>query len=147
MLCLDGTRGVRALLPLDSSTRMLEAIDPVAVLVVAFSSPGQGEIHLLQIVRIPEDVSEGQREVLLYDTRQYLQDQSEQARKRLAAPFGPNFYPMLSWSVSREHDRAEEIIRIAELGGKKQGSRGRHEERFAGDDHPWLERPPTVNDG
>lgn len=59
----DGTHSVRALVPLDGLTRMLEAVDSVAVLVAAFSSPGQGVIHLLQIARLPEDVSEGQREV------------------------------------------------------------------------------------
>lgn len=117
-VCLAGTRGVRALVPLDGSTRALEAIDPVAALVVAFSSPGQGEIHLLQIVKIPEDVSEGQKEALLYDARQYLQDQSEQARKRLAATFGPNLSPMFRWSVPLEHDRAAGIIRRAEHGEK-----------------------------
>lgn len=117
-VCLDGTRCVRAVVPLDGSTRAIEAIDPVAALVVAFSSPGQGTIHLLQIARIPEDVSEGQKEALLYDTRQYLQDQSEQARKRLATTFGPNLSPMLIWSVSLEHDVAAGIIRMAEHGEK-----------------------------
>lgn len=115
---LDGTRSVRALVPLDGSTRALEAINPVAAMLMAFSSPGQGEIHLLQIVRLPEDVSEEQKKALLEDTGQYLQEQSEHVRKRLAATFGANRPPKLNWSVVPKHDIVEGIIRVAEHGEK-----------------------------
>lgn len=115
---LNGTRVVRALIPLDTSARALEAIAPAAALVAAFSSPGQGELHLIQIIVLPEEVSEGERETLLQGARQNLQVRCEQVQKSLLATFGLDLHPVLNWSISLEQDSAEGIIRIAEHGEK-----------------------------
>jgi len=71
------TRFVRALVPVDGSPRSLESVVPAATLVAAFSAPGQGEIHLTQIVALPEEIGEGQQQELIHEAEQHLQSYCE----------------------------------------------------------------------
>ncbi|GHO80191.1 universal stress protein UspA [Ktedonobacter sp. SOSP1-85] len=112
-----GANGVRALIPLDASARSQDVIAPAAALVAALSSPGQGELHLTQMVMVPKESSEGAKsEALLQNARQNLQATCTCIREGLVANVGPELRFKLTWSVSVERDIAEGIVRVAEDG-------------------------------
>jgi nucleotide-binding universal stress UspA family protein len=112
----DGTRFVRALIPLDGSARSQVAIAPAAALVAALASPGQGELHLTQILVFPKGISETEKEALQQDVGRKLQSISANIRGNLLPGPGPNFHLMLTWSITLDRDIAEGIVRIAEHG-------------------------------
>lgn len=112
----DGTRFIRALVPLDGSARSQGAIAPAAALVTALASPGQGELHLTQVIVWPEGVGEAEKEALLQEIRQHLQDISVSVRERLMVEFGPDLQLAITWSITLDRDIVEGIVRIAEHG-------------------------------
>jgi nucleotide-binding universal stress UspA family protein len=114
----DGTPFVRALVPLDISARSQDAIAPAAALVAALSAPGQGELHLTQIITLPVEISEREKDALFQDIRQNLQAISESTRQGLAANLGSDLHLRLTWSISLDSDIAAGIVRIAEHGDK-----------------------------
>jgi hypothetical protein len=63
----DGTRFVRALIPLDGSARSQVAIAPAAALVAALASPGQGECHRTRILVFSKGISETEKEARQQD--------------------------------------------------------------------------------
>jgi nucleotide-binding universal stress UspA family protein len=114
----DGTSFVRALVPLDTSARSQDAIAPAAALIAALSAPGRGELHLTQIITLPVEISEREKEALFQDVRQNLQAISESTRQGLAANLGPDLHLALTWSIALDSDIAAGIVRIAEHGDK-----------------------------
>ncbi|HTK10702.1 MAG TPA: universal stress protein [Ktedonobacteraceae bacterium] len=112
----DGAHFVRALVPLDASARSQDSISPAAALVAALSSPGAGILHLTQIVKMSEAVSEREKNILQQCARQNLQSISESIRDGLVANFGPDLHLTLTWSVSLDTDIATGIVKIAEKG-------------------------------
>lgn len=123
----DGTRAMRALVPLDTSARSMDAIPPTAALVAAFSSPGQGHIHLTHIVVMPEDAPTLQKEEQIQKAEQNLEKIGESIREGLVANVGAGLGVTFSWAAALAQDEASEIVRIAEAGepceGKEQGER------------------------
>jgi Universal stress protein UspA and related nucleotide-binding proteins len=114
----DNTIFIRVLVPLDASPRAQDAIAPAAAVAAALSSPGQGEIHLEQIVVFPESLGKQDREALLRYARQNLQEISNCFREGLIANVEPDLHVSLTWSISVDSDIAEGITRIAENGEK-----------------------------
>ncbi len=112
----DCTSGVRALVPLDTSARAQDAIAPAAALVAALSSPGQGVLHLTQIVVVPKDSSEEEKQAVLQCARQNLVAISESIRDGLVADYGPELHLTVTWSISVDSDIAGGIARVAENG-------------------------------
>lgn len=114
----DGTPFVRALVPLDTSARSQDAIAPATALIAALSAPGQGELHLIQIITLPVEISEREKEALFQDVRQNLQAINESTRQGFAANLGPDLHLALTWSIALDSDIAAGIVRIAEHGDK-----------------------------
>ncbi len=112
----DGTTSIRALVPLDTSARSQDSIPPAAELVTSLSSPGHGQLHLTQIVVMPEHASETERDVLLQGARQNLEAIGQSIRGGLVANVGAELHLALSWEISLDSDIAEGIVRIAENG-------------------------------
>jgi len=110
-----GTSAVRALVPLDTSTRARDAIMPAANLVAALSAPGQGELHLTRLVVTPEEVQGAEQH--LATTGQRIQDE-------LRAGADPALHLALNWSVFLASDIAEGIVSVAEQ-GEKNGTSGK----------------------
>lgn len=112
----DGMSAIRALVPVDSSARSLDAIPPAAQLVAALSEPQHGHLQLTQIVIVPEHSSESTREEVQREARQNLETIGQSIREGLVAHVGPDLHLTLSWVVSMESDIAEGIVRMAENG-------------------------------
>lgn len=115
----DGTISLRALVPLDASARSQDSIPPAAELVAALSSPGHGQIHLTQILVLPEDASQAERARLLQGTRQNLEAIGQSIRDGLVANVGSELHLAFSWEISLDSDIAEGIVRIAENGEER----------------------------
>jgi hypothetical protein len=60
----EGTRPVRVLVALDGSALAEAALTPAAYLSVALSAPGQGALHLAQILHLPTRYEYGQTDSL-----------------------------------------------------------------------------------
>ena len=112
----DGAHFIRVIVPLDTSARSQDAIVPAAALVAALSSPGAGELHLIQIVTPSDEIDAQGKEALQQYARRNLQEVCESIRDGLMANFGPDLQLTLTWSVSLDNDIAEGIVRIAEQG-------------------------------
>ncbi|GHO48714.1 universal stress protein [Ktedonospora formicarum] len=108
--------GVRALIPLDISARSQDVIAPAQALVTALSPLEQGELHLTQMVMVPNGSSKSAREALLHSAKQNLQAVSEYIREGLVAHVGLNHGFKLTWSISQTEDIAEGIVQMAEHG-------------------------------
>jgi nucleotide-binding universal stress UspA family protein len=112
----DGMSAMRALVPVDSSARSLDAIPPAAHIVAALSSPEHGHLQLTQIVVVPEHVGKTERDGLLCEAQQNLAAIGQRIREGLVAHVGPDLHLTLSWALSMESDIAEGIVRLAENG-------------------------------
>jgi nucleotide-binding universal stress UspA family protein len=122
----DDTTVVRALVPLDPLDNSRDAVLPAAELVAAFSSPGQGALHLTQMLVEPEEASEAEQESLLQGAIAYLDKVGQQVREETHAHLDPALLPKVTWSVSIDSDIAEGIARIAE-GGEETPASGKVE--------------------
>lgn len=120
----DGMGAVRALVPLDTSARSQDAIPPAASLVAALSSPEHGQLQLLQVVVLPENANEIEKDGLLSVARQNLDTIGQNIRDGLMAHIGPDLHVVLSWSVSIHSDIAGGIVRMAENGEQFAGTKG-----------------------
>ena len=115
-LRVDETRAVRALVPLDTSVRALDAIPPAAELVAALASPGPGQLHLTHILVAPEGANRAKQEALLREAGRHLEAIGQSIRDGLVANVGPELSLAFSWTVSPDREIAEGIVRIAECG-------------------------------
>jgi nucleotide-binding universal stress UspA family protein len=111
-----GMSAIRALVPVDTSARSLDAIPPAAQIVAALSSPKHGHLQLTQIVVMPEHVGKKEGEELLREARQNLGAIEQRIGEGLVADVGPDLHLTLSWALSMESDIAEGIVRLAENG-------------------------------
>lgn len=112
----DGANVVRALVPLDLPAHSQGAVFPVADLVAALSSAGQGVLHLMQVLVTPKEASEMEKETLLHETRASLDTIGQDIRQSLRVRLDPGFLPKVTWSISIDSDIAEGIARVAENG-------------------------------
>lgn len=113
----DGMGAVRALVPLDTSARSQDVIPPAAALVSALSSPEHGQLQLAQIVVMPEDADNEEKNELFLQARENLEAVGQSIRDGLVANVGPDLHLLLSWAISSESDIAEGIVRMAESEG------------------------------
>jgi len=112
----DGMSAIRALIPVDTSARSLDAIPPAAHIVAALSSQEHGHLQLTQIAVVPEHVDKTERDRLIREVRQNLDAVGQSIREGLVADVGPDLHLTLSWALSMERDIAEGIVRLAEKG-------------------------------
>lgn len=117
----ERTGTLRALVPLDASPRSQDAIPPATALVSALASPGQGALHLTQIVVQLEGTWENEQAALVQAARQNLATIEQNIRDGLVANVGPELPLKLTWSVSVDTDIAEGIVRLAEQGEDVEG--------------------------
>jgi len=123
-----GTRLLRALVPLDGSTLAKAAIEPAAQLVAAISPPGQGTLHLMQVVKPPATAElraasdygsieslEGNK---LHRAKSYLKSITAQLRDSPLAHLNLS----ITWSVAVAQDVAHAIIQMAENGEDAEGA-------------------------
>jgi nucleotide-binding universal stress UspA family protein len=112
---------VRALVALDGSLFAEAAAQPAAELVAALSAPGRGEIHLMQLVRLPtvEEEMMCERVGLDVDIRQAALRQCgeylQAVRERLCREMG-DADADITWSVEECSDVAEALISLTERG-------------------------------
>ncbi|HVU67991.1 MAG TPA: universal stress protein [Ktedonobacteraceae bacterium] len=118
-----GASHVRALVPLDTSERALDVILPAAVLVAACSAPGRGELHFTQVVSLPVEIHEREKEALFQEIERRLQEVCTRTAQALGSRLSPDLQPVLTWSISLESDVAAAIVKMAEHGaGAARGS-------------------------
>ena len=114
------THPLCALVALDGSPLAEAALIPAAKLVTALAAPGQGALHLAQIVTPPTIQSEHDyqqrdcemREHALRTATTDLSAFADSVRASLAAELGLK----VTWSVAVNEDVADSLIRMAELG-------------------------------
>lgn len=98
------------------------ALQPAVQLITALSTPGQGAIHLLRIVKLetlPGEVPGATaREHERNEAKIDLQSIADQMRTGLTSPFKG----MVTWSVIPDTDPAAAIIRVAENGEDAEGA-------------------------
>jgi nucleotide-binding universal stress UspA family protein len=115
-------RPLRVLVPLDGSALAQAALPPAAQLVAALAAPGQGAIHLVQVVkrhRLPGEVLDPvTKEHLLHKAKTSLASVSRHVQEGIAA----ELQLAVTWSVALETDAADAIIRAAENGEDAQGA-------------------------
>jgi nucleotide-binding universal stress UspA family protein len=119
------TRPLRALVPLDGSTRAKAAIEPAASLIAGLAAPAQGALHLVRVVKpvIPERAEKDPeaREHCLYKAKRYLNSTVEHLREGLVAPAVADLKLPVTWSVAVDTDVAEAIVRVAVNGEDAEG--------------------------
>ena len=111
---------VRALVTLDGSVLAKAALEPAAQLVAALSSPNQGVLHLLRVVKPlvfnEKKVNAGYireaQEQALHRAKTYMQSIVEHLRE---GPIG-KLNLTITWSVLPGEDVAETIVEAGELG-------------------------------
>jgi nucleotide-binding universal stress UspA family protein len=116
----SSTHSLRALVALDGSPFAEAALLPAAQLVAALAPPGEGVLHLAQIVSLPDMMSvqeyteddEAIRKQVLHAATMYMNRVAEKLRSRMATERALQ----VTWSVSVREDVAGGLIRIAELG-------------------------------
>ena len=114
---------IRALVALDGSSFAEAALLPTAHLVAALSSPAEGALHLLQVMRRP--APEEEREYWLggladdvYRAAHRAADESlYSARAALLRELSGKLSVQVDWSVAEGSDIAHTLIQVAE-GGK-----------------------------
>ena len=122
-LSLKERRGhpLRATVALDGSPFAEDALLPAVDLVTALSAPGEGELHLMQLVKVPTieeefgemlDADFNGRKVALQEAGEYLQ--AVRARLLRELPLQPGF--RITWSVEECKQVADTLIQITELG-------------------------------
>ena len=122
------TRPLRVLVPLDGSTLAKSAIEPAAQLVAAIVAPGQGSLHLVQVVKPPTTAElraasdHGSVESLegskLLRAKTYLKSITDQLRISPLAHLNLS----ITWSVAVAQDVAHAIIQMAENGEDAEGA-------------------------
>ena len=115
---------LRALIPLDGSELAKAVITPAAQLVAALAAPRPGALHFTQVVIPPvtEQVSQSERESIVYAAREYLSATVEDIRHgRVASPVA-GLQLALTWSVTIDDDIVAGIARVAEEGEEVEGA-------------------------
>lgn len=120
----DGGGCLRALIPLDGSTRAEAAIAPVAHLIAALSAPGRGALHFTQVVVMPGigTISKYERETLLQRAKENLKSTVEEIREGLLADYEADLKLSITWSVTVDDDIAAGIVRVAENSEDAEGA-------------------------
>lgn len=111
---------VRALVTLDGSVLAKAAIEPAAQLVAALSSPNQGELHLLRVVKplafnekkVDAEFIRQAQEQTLHKAKTYMESIVEHLRE---GPIG-KLNLTITWSVIPGEDVAETIVQAGEFG-------------------------------
>jgi nucleotide-binding universal stress UspA family protein len=111
----------RATIALDGSPFAEATLWPTAHLVAALNAPGEGELHLLQLVDVPTieeefgymlDADFTFRHVALQEAGNYLQAVHAQLVRELPPTLGLH----ISWSVEECKDVADALLQTAECG-------------------------------
>src|SRR5579885_798490 len=114
-------QGIRALVALDGSPFAEAILYPAAHLVAALSTPGQGELHLVQLVETPTIEEEfgfmldddfNYRQTALRAAGNYLQALRTRLVQDSALPEGVH----ITWAVEECKDVADALIQMAESG-------------------------------
>ena len=117
---LDSAHPLCALVPLDGSTLAETVLSPAAHLIAALAAPGQGSLHLVQVVKVfPATAEEGfvseLNEEALQGARTYLATAVERWQ-----PTAKELKLSITHSVELESDVASTLLRLAEHGKKGQ---------------------------
>lgn len=121
---IDGTSFVRVLVPLDLTAPSLAAVVPAARLASAFSTSGEGEVHLAHVVVSRANESMPDLETRLEVARETLEAIGQGLKQYLQTSSDPNLATVtLTWAVTMETEVAQGIARRAEHGEKHAGAR------------------------
>jgi nucleotide-binding universal stress UspA family protein len=105
---------MRALVPLDGSPLAEAALLPAAHLTSALAAPGQGTLHLSQVVRIfPTSADEGFISELNVQACQRAETYLSQVQERLC-PQARDLHLLLTHAVVSASDVANELVNLAE---------------------------------
>ncbi len=115
---IDGTRFIRALVPLDGLPGSMAAVLPATHLVGAFCTPSVGEVHLAHVVVSSAAESISDLEIRLQNSRKKLDTLGLSLYERLKTKSESDRPPLLTWAVTLEMDIARGIVRRAEHGEK-----------------------------
>jgi nucleotide-binding universal stress UspA family protein len=112
------TGPLRTLVPLDGSSLAEAALSPAAALTSALAAPGQGALHLSQVVKIfPTSADEGFISELNEEARQRAETYVRQVQLRLM-PQATNLQISLTHEVPYASDVAGALINLAEHGSE-----------------------------
>lgn len=124
---IDGTSFMRVLVPLDLTTPSLAAVVPAARLASAFSTSGEGEVHLAHVVISRADESMSDLETRLEVARETLEVIGQSLKRYLQTGSDPDLAAItLTWAVTMETEVAQGIARRAEHGEKHAGMQPAH---------------------
>ena len=122
----EAARPLCALVPLDGSGLAETALAPTASLVTALAAPGQGTLHLVQVVKLfSESAEEGFVRELNEEARERASTYLAQVTERLQTT-DQHLGLSVTSSVALEKDVASALVKIAEhgIGGKETGDAG-----------------------
>lgn len=117
---MDAQHPLRALVALDGSWLAEAALGPAVTLVSALAPQGRGNVHLVQVVRLPPgEPAARAREAALLEAQDYLSRIAEQLKK------GPlsTLQVQITWSAVADKDVAGTLVNMAQ-GGKSAQSAG-----------------------
>lgn len=126
---LDAQRPLRALVPLDGSWLAEAALGPAVTLVSALAPQGQGNVHLVQVVRPPSEEPEARtpatsearvKEVAALEAQDYLSRIADQLKRGPLA----TLQVQVTWSVLHDRDVAGALVNLAQGGKPAQGAGG-----------------------
>lgn len=110
---------LRTLVPLDGSPLAEAVLRPAAILTAALAAPGQGAVHLSQIVRIfPTSADEGYISELNDEARQRAESYLSQVQERLVSQVS-NLQLTLTHAATYASDVAGALVNLAEHGGEE----------------------------
>ena len=121
----EGTRPVRVMVTVDGSVFAESALTPAAYLSAALSAPAQGELHIAQVLRVPNFArgTSPETDKVIADTQEYL----KRIEQRFSEGELANLNLQVTSSVSIETDIAGALISLAEDGAE--GENGEQVER------------------
>jgi nucleotide-binding universal stress UspA family protein len=121
----EGARSVRVMVTVDGSPFAEAALAPAAYLSASLSAPAQGELHIAQVLRIPDFTRGSSPEVdqIIADAQEYLKRVEQQFNEGELASLNLS----VTSSVSIETDIAGALIGLAEDGAE--GENGEQVER------------------
>lgn len=109
---------MRTLVPLDGSPLAEAALLPAAHLTSALASPGQGALHLSQVVRIfPTSADEGFISELNAEARQRAETYLSQVQERLYSQ-ARDLHLLLTHTLTYASDVTDALVNLAEQSGE-----------------------------
>ncbi len=110
-------RPLRVLVALDGSPLAETVLTPAVQLIAALAGPGQGELHLAQVIEVPSDLDHKKLDLdLLEQARREASHSLSAIADKVSTGGAAEYNVKISWAVLTGSDVADVLIEAAELG-------------------------------